>query len=88
VVNEADAKGEVMVDHDDSMAPPQLEWHRKYVRNHLEISRLLDELQNDPAMEKAEDLGDWVETLSTLVTFHPTTRDDIEIEVRKEMGLA
>jgi hypothetical protein len=58
-----------------------------YVRNSLEISRLLDELQNDPGMEKAEDLGDWVETMSTLMSFRPTTRDDIEVEVRREMGM-
>jgi len=76
------------MEEDPTMAPPQRAWHRKYVRNHLEISRLLDDLQNDPAMEHAEDLGDWVETLSTLVSFHPTTRSDIELEVRQEMGLA
>jgi len=53
----------------------------------MEIIRLLDDLQNDPNMEHAEDLGDWVETIATLMSFRPTTRDDIEIEVRREMGL-
>jgi len=53
----------------------------------MEIIRLLDDLQNDPNMEHAEDLGDWVETIATLMSFRPTTRDDIEIEVRREMRL-
>lgn len=70
------------------MAPPNLAWHRKYVRNHMEMIALVDDLQNDPDMEHAEDLGDWVETLATLLSFRPLTRNDIELEVRKEMGLA
>ena len=76
-----------MSEKDESMAPPHLAWHHKYVRNSMEIIRLLDDLQNDPNMEHAEDLGDWVETIATLMSFRPTTRDDIEIEVRREMGL-
>lgn len=74
--------------HDAELAPSNVEWHRMYVRNSLQISRLLDELQNHPDMEHAEDLGDWVEAIGTLNTFRPRTRDDIELEVRKEMGLA
>jgi hypothetical protein len=74
--------------NDPDMAPPNLAWHRKYVRNHMEMIRLVDDLQNDPDMEHAEDLGDWVETLATLLSFRPLTRNDIELEVRKEMGLA
>jgi hypothetical protein len=73
--------------NDPKMAPPNLAWHRLYVRNSLEVSRLLDELQNHPDMEHAEDLGDWVETMSTLMSFRPTTRDDIEYEVRRDMGV-
>lgn len=74
--------------NDPDMAPPNLAWHRKYVRNHMEMIALVDDLQNDPDMEHAEDLGDWVETLATLLSFRPLTRNDIELEVRKEMGLA
>lgn len=73
--------------HDAEMAPPNLDWHRKYVRNSMEISKLLDELQNDPNMEQAEDLGDWIEMLGTLMSFRPQTRDDIEYEVRRRMGI-
>lgn len=69
------------------MAPPDRSWHKLYVRNSLEVQRLLDELQNHPGMEKAEDLGDWVETMATLMSFRPTTRDDIEYEVRRDMGV-
>jgi len=76
-----------MADRDESMAPPDLGWHRKYVRNSMEIIALIDDLQNDPRMEGAEDLGDWVETIGTLMSFRPHTRDEIEIEVRREMGL-
>jgi hypothetical protein len=54
----------------------------------MEMIALVDDLQNDPDMEHAEDLGDWVETLATLLSFRPLTRNDIELEVRKEMGLA
>lgn len=73
-------------DHDETMAPAHLPWHRLYVRNSMEISRLLAELQDHPAMADAEDLGDWVETVATLMSFRPQTRDDIELEVRKEMS--
>lgn len=69
------------------MAPPNREWHRMYVRHSMEIIRLCDELQNHPAMEGAEDLGDWIETIGTLMSFRPSTRDDIEYEVRREMGI-
>jgi hypothetical protein len=58
-----------------------------YVRHSMRIGQLLDELQNSPDMEHAEDLGDWVETIATLMSFRPNTRDDIEVEVRREMGI-
>jgi len=76
-----------VVDHDPRMAPPNLAWHRKYVRILIKVWALLDDLQNDPRIEGAEDLGYWVEMLNTLISFRPTTRDDIELDVRRELGI-
>lgn len=73
-------------DHSPEMAPPDLTWHRLYVRNSMRVIELLDEIQNHPGMQHAEDLGDWVETVATLMSFRPNTRDDIELEVRAEMA--
>lgn len=64
------------------MAPSDPKWHRAYARLFLSLSRALDSL-NEEAMtfseeDAAEDLGDYVETIATLISFRPHT--DIEIE--------
>jgi len=70
-------------EHDPHMAPPDLGWHRRYVEVSHKASDMFQELWDDPRREGAEDLGDWVETIMTLLTFRPRTRDDIEREVQE-----
>lgn len=67
------------------MAPSDLNWHRLYAETMNRIWRELFELQNHPSTEDAEDLGDYVDALATLVTFRPTTRVDLEREARDKV---
>lgn len=77
----------------DGLAPSDPLWHRTYAVLFLKFSRDLDRL-NEEANEfsdedAAEDLGDYVETISCLLTFRPHTvleieRDAYEIVYGKE----
>ena len=74
-----------MSEHDPTMAPSDLLWHEQYERVFMKFQRDLEELQTHPSFKDAEDLGDYVESITTLHTFRPRTRDDIVRKVRKEI---
>lgn len=67
------------------MAPSDLHWHRQYAKTFALMGKYLDELRAHPSMEGAEDLGDYTETISDLLSFRPHTRPDIEKDVMKEV---
>lgn len=69
----------------EDIAPPNREWHELYVRNCHKASALLMEVTLAAGMAQAEDLGDWVESMSTLMAFRPRTRYDIETKIRQEL---
>lgn len=60
------------------------EWCFLYALNMRRIGGLLDELQNHPTFKGTEDLGDYVETLGSLMSFRPHTRDNIEDRAHHE----
>lgn len=60
------------------LAPRDPKWHLEYAITFLEFSKRLEGLQNQVAMQDAEDLGDYVETIGTLLTFRPHTMTEIE----------
>lgn len=62
------------------ISPADPEWHRRYVRTRWMIQQSLLELEQDPAFQDAEDLGDYVEAMSTLWSFAPRTVEAIEQE--------
>lgn len=70
---------------DSEMAPNDLGWHYRYSKWLYETMEELSKLQKDPAFEAAEDLGDYVDTIHTLLTFAPRTRDDIDKAAREEI---
>jgi hypothetical protein len=65
------------------MAPPDAEWHQMYADGMVTIGKVLWDLQTHPSAAKAEDLGDWVEALMTLVTFFPHTHKYFEDKARQ-----
>ena len=72
--------------YDDSrLAPPDKSWHEEYTRWLHETQRWAMRLQQHPSFELAEDLGDYVETIGTLLSFAPQTRPDIVSKVMKEI---
>jgi hypothetical protein len=64
----------------DNLAPPNQEWHMLYATIFWGLTKDLAKLQDHPSFAQAEDLGDWVETISTLTSFRPRTRNDYESE--------
>jgi hypothetical protein len=70
---------------DPEMAPSDLGWHYRYSVWLYSTMDELAKLQEDPAFEDAEDLGDYVETIHTLLTFAPRTRDDIDRAARESV---
>lgn len=73
-----------MVPNDPHMAPSDLSWHEDYERAFARFDQDLHKLQEHPAFSDAEDLGDYVETMDTLLSFRPRTRDDIVRKVNRE----
>jgi hypothetical protein len=70
---------------DEDMAPHDLKWHRQYSKTFAIFSSNLELLKAHPAFEGAEDLGDYVDTISHLLSFRPHTRTDIEKDVYTEL---
>lgn len=69
----------------EELAPSDPKWHRKYAALFLRFSRELDALHADEAMSDAEDLGDYVETIATLLTFRPHTMLEIERDAYEDV---
>lgn len=69
----------------EEMAPPNEEWHQMYAVLHEQLAVGLRELMEHPGFELAEDLGDWVDMMSTLTSFHPHTRRDFHMRARGEI---
>jgi hypothetical protein len=70
-------------------APSDPKWHREYANLFLRFSCELDAL-NEEAMgfsegDAAEDLGDYVETISTLLTFRPHTNIEVERDAYEDV---
>lgn len=66
-------------------APSDPEWHEMYARTMQGIFYQLWELQQHPDTKYAEDLGDWIETLTTLMSFRPRTHPAIEEKVKRAL---
>lgn len=49
-----------------------------------EVNRLTFDLSNDPEFKDSEDLGDWVESICTLLSFSPQVMDGI-LKYREEV---
>lgn len=49
------------------------------------IQRLTHNCAHAATMKYAEDLGDYVETIDTLLSFAPRARDDIRLRVTEEL---
>lgn len=62
----------------ENWAPRDPNWHMTYATLFTEFSKRLDELQEHPAFAGAEDLGDYVDTISRLLSFRPRTHMPIE----------
>jgi hypothetical protein len=68
------------------MAPPDPEWHLMYAKRMQQISKILDSFYDQAGLQihpGAEDLGDWVETLSSLMSFRPHTDKYFEDAARE-----
>lgn len=69
---------------EEGMAPPDLGWHFQYEVFLAQSQQAIRELESDPAFKDAEDLGDWLEALGTLLSFAPRSRQDIQQKAREE----
>jgi hypothetical protein len=70
---------------DLEMSPTDLSWHYEYAKTRLRIGKELDALLSHPSCRDAEDLGDYIEGLRTLISFMPSTREDIHRAAIKEV---
>lgn len=64
------------------LAPSDLEWHVLYQKTMLTFYPALEVLINHPGFKDAEDLGDYVEALQTMIGFRPSTHPHIVEAVR------
>jgi hypothetical protein len=67
---------------DETMAPTNLAWHYEYVKLMQRIDAEVRAFKDMDVVGEVGDLDDWVDMLSTLLSFRPATRDDIEREAR------
>lgn len=77
----------------EGMAPPALEWHYAYELAFQQISEIFWELErlqsrlrraNNRGVWDDGDLGDYAETIATLLSFMPHTRDDIRKQAKED----
>lgn len=68
---------------EEGWAPHDPEWHKMYIHAIARFQRDLDRLKEHPAFHDAEDLGDWVDCMVTLMSFYPHTSSDLEREIRE-----
>lgn len=76
-----------MPDDLKDMAPPDAEWHQMFTDLHFEMSRRFRELMEHPSYSGSEDLGDWVDTITTLLSFAPHTDPYFHQQTRLKNGL-
>jgi len=70
---------------DTKLAPPNVSWHEAYERWLYGTMKGLEELKTLEGYEKAEDLGDYVDTIDSLLSFAPHSRSDIQSRIRDEV---
>lgn len=71
----------IPVDYDtpcEGLAPPDLKWHLEFAMAFAMFGKSLEVLMAHPAFKEAEDLGDYVDTISHLLSFRPHTSKAIE----------
>lgn len=87
---------EIEMVHVEGMAPPNLVWHQNFAMGMQQIGQIADwlrETSKQPADWDEEkyglwdcgDLGDYVDMLSTLLSFRPHTDINIENAVRETL---
>lgn len=69
-----------------NMAPPNEAWHRLYATAIAVTNHVWEGLIEDEAFKQAEDLGDWAETIHTLMSFAPRTDETIMREERERVA--
>jgi hypothetical protein len=62
------------------LSPSDPDWHLQYELVFMRFQYELDQLKELEAFEDAEDLGDYVECLTTLLSFRPRSRWDLVAE--------
>lgn len=72
----------------DSDMAGGVDWNYQYALTMRGIMQLLDHLRQVEGFENSEDLGDYVENLSSMLTFRPWTRRDLEDKARNEVQAA
>jgi hypothetical protein len=77
--------GRRVLSDDTKLAPPNVSWHEAYERMLYRTFKALEELQKLEGYDKAEDLGDYVDALSSLLSFAPHSRSDIQSRIRDEV---
>lgn len=70
---------------DSTLAPPNIAWHEAYERWLYGMMKGAEDLTKLEGFDKAQDLGDYVETISTLLSFSPHSRHDIQSRIRDEV---
>lgn len=67
----------------EELAPSNLDWHELYARTMQGFYPALQPLLDHPAFADAEDLGDYVEALQTMLGFRPSTHPNINRAVKE-----
>lgn len=68
-----------------SLAPPDPTWHRQYAKTFALIYKHLEALRSHPGMQDAEDLGDYIDTIVSLLSFRPHTVREVEEDAYKDV---
>jgi hypothetical protein len=77
--------GRRVLSDDKRLAPPNVAWHEAYERWLHSTMKAAEELKTLEGYDKAEDLGDYVDTIDTLLSFAPHSRDDIHSRIMEEV---
>jgi len=72
----------VSIEDNSKLAPPDPTWHLRYELVFMRFEYELAQLKVLESFEHAEDLGDYIECIETLMSFRPRSRWDIQAEAR------